>query len=585
MPKKNNDKKSDKATEDESLNIEDSPSLKNWGKPGKFSKKNATVECGWGRLIFAHTFTSSKKLAKTLSEEEENKRDQTLYVRDPQVVIAHDPENLLLEAAYTYRLNLDSYTPLKDKKEPFSIRQYKMKDVDSINRINQTRHTIEIDSEFLKKNYRKSKYLTLWVAEDNSSEEIIATCLGVNHTIAFDDPENGSSLWSLAVDPQAPHPGIGIGLVHHIANYHKKKGCAFLDLSVYHDNEEAISLYEKMGFVQVPAFSIATRSIINEEHYTEPDLGGDLNPYSMIIINEARRRGLRIDVLDHLDNYFALSSNNTCITCRESLTDLTSSIAISRCQNIRTTAKILKDAGLNVPDQHLASTPTKNLEFMDKHGSIVVKPRIRLQSAGTTIDIQTKEDLQKAITHAKKVHHDVMLREMIEGDNIRILVIDFKVVAAATRKPPIIIGNGKHTVLELIEKQSRRRECATQGENTIPVDKELSETIHNAGCSLDDILPKGRELQVRKTSNLHFGGTIHDVTDELHPDLIDAAIQAAYALDTPVVGLDFIIANPSEPEYVIVEANERPHLLNHEPQPTAERFLDFLFPQSIARNE
>jgi len=61
--------------------------------------------------------------------------------------------------------------------------------------------------------------------------------------------------------------------------------------------------------------------------------------------------------------------------------------------------------------------------------------------------------------------------------------------------------------------------------------------------------------------------------------------KAALALDTPVVGLNFIISDPSEPKYVIVEANERPHLVNHEPQPTAERFIDHLFPQSIVRSD
>ena len=88
---------------------------------------------------------------------------------------------------------------------------------------------------------------------------------------------------------------------------------------------------------------------------------------------------------------------------------------------------------------------------------------------------------------------------------------------------------------------------------------------------------------VRKAANLHVGGTIHDVTDMLHPDLIEAAKQAAHVLDIPVTGLDFIVPDPSQSDYVIIEANERPGLANHEPQPTAERFIDFLFPQSLPR--
>jgi D-alanine-D-alanine ligase-like ATP-grasp enzyme len=79
---------------------------------------------------------------------------------------------------------------------------------------------------------------------------------------------------------------------------------------------------------------------------------------------------------------------------------------------------------------------------------------------------------------------------------------------------------------------------------------------------------------------LHTGGTIHDVTEQLHPELVHAAENAARALDIPVTGLDFFVPDVTKPEYVIIEANERPGLANHEPQPTAERFVDFLFPRT-----
>jgi D-alanine-D-alanine ligase-like ATP-grasp enzyme len=85
---------------------------------------------------------------------------------------------------------------------------------------------------------------------------------------------------------------------------------------------------------------------------------------------------------------------------------------------------------------------------------------------------------------------------------------------------------------------------------------------------------------VRKAANLHTGGSIHDVTGEVHPKLVEAACKASRAIDIPVVGIDFIVRSPSAPDYVFIEANERPGLANHEPQPTAERFVDLLFPLS-----
>jgi D-alanine-D-alanine ligase-like ATP-grasp enzyme len=168
--------------------------------------------------------------------------------------------------------------------------------------------------------------------------------------------------------------------------------------------------------------------------------------------------------------------------------------------------------------------------------------------------------------------------------DLRIIVIDRQVIAAAIRKPAAIMGNGVHTIAQLIEKQSRRRAAATGGESRIPVDDETRRAVSGAGYEMDTVLPEGEELIVRKTANLHTGGTIHDVTPALHPDLADAALTASDILDMPVVGLDFIVPSPSEPTYFVIEANERPGLANHEPQPTAESFIDFLFPQTVTRD-
>ena len=87
---------------------------------------------------------------------------------------------------------------------------------------------------------------------------------------------------------------------------------------------------------------------------------------------------------------------------------------------------------------------------------------------------------------------------------------------------------------------------------------------------------------MRRTANLHTGGTIHDVTAELHPDIVAACDPRGRAIDIPVTGLDLLVPDPAGPEHVFIEANERPGLANHEPQPTAESFVDLLFPGSTS---
>ncbi len=100
---------------------------------------------------------------------------------------------------------------------------------------------------------------------------------------------------------------------------------------------------------------------------------------------------------------------------------------------------------------------------------------------------------------------------------------------------------------------------------------------------LDSVPAAGERIEVSRTANLHTGGTIHDVTDRLHPALADAAVVASRAIDIPVTGLDLLVTAVDGPEYVMIEANERPGLANHEPRPTAAAFVDLLFP-TLRRN-
>jgi GNAT-family acetyltransferase (TIGR03103 family) len=197
------------------------------------------------------------------------------------------------------------------------------------------------------------------------------------------------------------------------------------------------------------------------------------------------------------------------------------------------------------------------------------------------VGIRTEEALARAIAQARELSPVVLLEEFAEGDDLRVIVIGDDVVAAAIRKPPVVVGDGEHTVVDLIVRESRRRAAATGGESKIPLDPETTRCVQESGYALDDVLPVGTKVTVRRAANLHTGGTIHDVTAELHPTLREVAVRAARALEIPVMGLDLIVPDVGGAAYWIIEANERPGLANHEPQPTAARFVDFLFPGTI----
>ena len=250
------------------------------------------------------------------------------------------------------------------------------------------------------------------------------------------------------------------------------------------------------------------------------------------------------------------------------------------CQDKSLTHKVLKAAGLQVPVQQLAGSADDNLEFLDEHQRIVVKPLDGEQGHGVAVDLRSIEEVQQAIEAARQFDSRVLLESFHEGLDLRILVIGFEVVAAAIRRPAEVIGDGQHSIRALIQAQSRRRQAATDGESKIPLDAETERTLKAAGYDYNSILPRGVQLAVRRTANLHTGGCLEDVTAILHPTLVDAAVRAARALDIPMVGLDLMVPAADQPEYVFIEANERAGLANHEPQPTAEKFVDLLFPHS-----
>jgi GNAT-family acetyltransferase (TIGR03103 family) len=545
-------------------------------------KQSVSVDCGWGRLIFAQTFDKPSELVDALREEGPERRDIAFYVRDPHVLLAAAPQEIFLDPSHTFRLELSTYRSSRRQPRGYFVRRLSSEaDARAVNRIYTSRGMVPVRPDFFWSN-RDNRAITYFVAEDEASGEIIGTVTGIDHGRAFADPEKGSSLWCLAVDPQARHPGIGEMLVRRLAEHFSARGAAFMDLSVLHDNGQAIALYEKLGFRRVPVFAVKRKNPINEKLYARPLEAYDaLNPYARLIVDEAHRRGVHVEITDAEGGFFRLSHGGRSVHCRESLSELTSGVAMSICDDKAVTRRVVENAGLVVPEQMVAGDDAKALKaFLKKHGRVVVKPARGEQGRGVAVGLDTLEDTERAIAVAKEVCDRVLVEACFEGEDLRLVVIDFKLVAAAIRRPPHIVGDGRRKVRSLIESQSRRRASATGGESRIPIDGETERCLAAAGYTLDSVPDKGEDIVVRKTANLHTGGSIHDVTGIVHPRLVEAAVTAARAIDIPVVGIDFMVRSPSEPDYVFIEANERPGLANHEPQPTAERFLDLLFPLS-----
>lgn len=548
--------------------------------------QEAVIDMGWGRLIFGQTFREADPLVETLRAEAKGRRDIVAYVLDPHVVMAAAPQDVFLDPSHTYRLDLATYRASRRQPSGFFIRRLcSQSDAEAVNAIYASLGMVTVNPDFFWRR-RDSRTLTFLVAEDDRTGEVLGAVTGVDHGRAFSDPENGASLWCLAVDPRAPHPGIGEALVRRLAEVFQARGCAHMDLSVLHDNAPAIALYEKIGFARAPFFTLKRKNVINEKLFIAPPPEEALNPYARIIVDEARRRGIGVQVLDAEGGFFRLTHGGRSVVCRESLSELTHAVAMSRCDDKAVTRRLMDAAGVPVPAQMTldAAAPEEAEAFLGQYGAVVVKPARGEQGRGVTVGVEDFDALKAAIASASAVGGPVLIEQCVPGEDLRVLVIDGAVVAAAVRKPPEIVGDGRSSVRTLVDRLSRRRAAATGGESRVPMDGETERVLAAGGFGWDDVPASGETIQVRRTANLHTGGALHDVTDQLHPDISESALRAAEAIEIPVVGVDFIIQAPDQPDHVFIEANERPGLANHEPQPTAERFIDLLFPLSTPRS-
>jgi len=546
----------------------------------------AALDLGWGRLVFGQTFADPQRLVEVLREEAEGRRDICIYPRDPQVLLGLAPGELFLDPSLTFRLDLHRYRPRRELVENVFVRTVTCPDdVAEMERIITRTGMVPGDPDTVWHNHstRTVRYL---VAEDRRTGRVVGTVTGVDHVRAFGDPEGGSSLWCLAADPGEAPPGTGEALVRVLAERYLARGRNYLDLSVLHDNGPAIALYCKLGFRQVPALVVKRRNAVNAPLFVPGPAGLDrLNPYARILADEALRRGIRVEVTDvaHGEMRFTLGARS--VLTRESLSELTTAVAMSRCDDKRVTRRIMAGAGVRVPvgTEVAGDDLGSALVLLERFGELVVKPARGEQGRGITVGVRDEAGLRSAVALARQHCPDVLVEELVEGEDLRVVVIDCEVVAAAVRRPATVVGDGVSDVTTLICRTSRRRERATGGESRIPLDDTTAAVVAEAGWAMDDVPPAGERIRVRRTANLHTGGTIEDVTERLHPEIAAAAVRASRAIGIPVTGLDFLVPDLDGPEHVFVEANERPGLANHEPQPTAARFVDLLFPETRRR--
>lgn len=290
--------------------------------------------------------------------------------------------------------------------------------------------------------------------------------------------------------------------------------------------------------------------------------------FVQIIIDEAVSRGIEVEVLDdHHGELDLRHPDGRREVVRAALCERTSAVAAWRCQDKLTTRTVLTRHGLVIPAGRLATHDERDLAFLQEHGDVVVKPAEGQTGDGVTVGISTPDELRAAIDDALEHGPDVLVEQRVPGDDIRVVVIDGEVVAAARRTPAQVVGDGRRTVAELVEASS------------VPVPRdEVESAVADQDLNLDAVPDPDDDVALSAVANVHRGGSIHDVTDTLSDHLKRVSVAVTEAIGIPLAGVDLMVPDVTGTDYAVIEVNERPGLANHEPHPVVERYLDLLFP-------
>ncbi|GDY34822.1 MULTISPECIES: cyanophycin synthetase [unclassified Acidovorax] len=250
--------------------------------------------------------------------------------------------------------------------------------------------------------------------------------------------------------------------------------------------------------------------------------------------------------------------------------DSTSAVAESIGQDKDLTKRLLHAAGVPVPLGKPVESVDEAWEVALKVGlPVVVKPQDGNQGKGVTVNITDRAQLEEAYKNAAD-YGTVMVERFLPGHDFRLLVVGDQLVAAARREPPQVLGDGEHTVRQLVEvvnQDPRRGEGHATSLTKIRLDDIAVARLAMQNLTPDSVPPKGQRVILRNNANLSTGGTATDVTDDVHPEVAARAVAAAQMVGLHICGVDMVaetVLRPLEEQGGgFVEVNAAPGLRMH----------------------
>jgi len=274
------------------------------------------------------------------------------------------------------------------------------------------------------------------------------------------------------------------------------------------------------------------------------------------------------------------------------ITGNTSYVSVELASDKEETNKMLGDLGLPVPRQILVYRLRRAQQAAERIGyPVVLKPLDGNHGRGVTIDINTPEQLETAYDKARIHGEGIVIESYIQGLDHRLLVVSGKLIAAAKRVPGHVVGDGEHSIEELVEEINRDPRRGVGHEKVLTrleFDHQADRLLEFKGYDRKTVPAAGETVYLRSTANLSTGGTAIDVTDIIHPDNREMAERAILAIGLDVGGVDFITTDIAQSYHqtggAICEVNAAPGFRMHvapsegQPRDAAGPVIDMLFP-------
>ena len=350
----------------------------------------------------------------------------------------------------------------------------------------------------------------------------------------------------------------------------------------------ALELAEQLCQAVLSGQGFDVESAIARLHELDEDVR--LGPSTGCIVDAAVARGIPYRRLTQGSMVqFGWGSRQRRIQAAE--TDTTSAIAESIAQDKDLTKQLLHAAGVPVPLGRPVDSLEEGWQVAQEIGlPVVVKPQDGNQGKGVTVNITDRGAFNAAYETAER-YGKVMVEKFLPGSDYRLLVVGHKLVAAARREPPLVVGDGVHTVRQLVDQVNadpRRGEGHATSLTKIRFDDIAIGRLHAQGLEPGSVPEKGRRVILRNNANLSTGGTATDVTDEVHPEVAARVVAAARMVGVDICGVDVVcesVLRPLEEQNGgIVEVNAAPGLRMHlnpsfgKGRDVGQAVIDLMFP-------